>query len=79
MIKKILKGYYNFIRNYLGFISKEEKIVYDYRYKICLKCKYLTKTYFCKLCSCYVPAKVAVYYDIDKDGNSINGCPKKYW
>jgi len=62
-------------------LTKEQQQLYDERFDICKKCKYLDKRFkrFCTLCGCYVSAKVKVDYYLDKNNKSINGCPKKFW
>ena len=49
-----------------GFVPDE---IAEQRYNICLECKYL-RNKKCKVCSCYMPAKV-LFKDVK--------CPKQYW
>ena len=49
-----------------GFVSDE---IAEQRYNVCLECEYF-KNKKCKICSCYMPAKV-----LFKSAE----CPKNYW
>ena len=49
-----------------GFVPDE---IAEKRYNVCLECKYFEDKK-CKLCSCYMPAKV-----LFKNAE----CPKNYW
>ncbi len=73
--KEIFIGFFNLLKNKLGFGLKE---IYKNRLDICLTCLYLDKNQ-CDICGCFVHAKTKVNYSIDSNGKSIDGCPKKYW
>ena len=77
-IFNIMNGFFNLFKQKLGFVTKEKKELYEKRLNICLKCKYLDED-FCMICGCYVYAKTKVDFDLDENGKSISGCPKKYW
>ena len=49
-----------------GFVPDD---IAEKRYSVCLECDYF-KNKKCKLCSCYMPAKVLF---------KIVECPKNYW
>ena len=63
--KSIIVGWKNLITGKY----KNDPLVSN-RAKICYKCKYKTNNNFCKICKCYIPAKITV-----KDEK----CPKLWW
>lgn len=78
MIKYIFEGFTNLVRNLFGILSKEEKILFDKRLDICLKCKFM-KDNRCSICGCFIKAKTKVNYVLDDEQKSIEGCPKRFW
>jgi len=75
-ILPIINGFWNLLMQKLGFAKRNE--LFEKRLSICLQCKFI-KNNFCSLCGCYVKAKTKVKYKLDKNGKSIDGCPRKYW
>ena len=78
-IKFIFEGFLNLFITKLGFKNKNSRL-YQERLNICLNCKYLDdEDNTCLICGCYVHAKTKVDYELDENGKSCEGCPKKYW
>jgi hypothetical protein len=78
IIIKILSGFINLLFKNIGLLSSKNREIYKKRADICYECQFNDRN-FCSLCGCYIPAKTKAYYDLDKDGKSKGGCPKKYW
>lgn len=76
----IIEGYYYLLCRKIRRLNKNKRRIYDLRYEICKKCENKnTKLNICKICGCYLPAKVSCNYDLDKNGKSEEGCPIKKW
>ena len=76
----ILEGWFNFCRYYIWPpYKKRMQKLFQERLEICNKCEYIKKNRTCSICGCFVDAKIMVVYSLDKDGKTINGCPKKFW
>jgi len=84
MIKKlgyIIEGWFNVFRfkYFKKYKAKQEKL-FDSRFNICQTCdERRNENGTCRICGCKLKAKTKVLYRLDKDGKSIDGCPKKYW
>jgi len=79
-IKQIIKGYllwflYYVYKPYRDKIKKEAKE----RINICEHCEHFTKTRQCNICRCYMEIKTKMYFELDEEGKSINGCVEKKW
>jgi hypothetical protein len=76
----ISKAYLNLIKEWFNFLSPQKKELFNYRYEICQDCIFKDDDIdICTICSCPLKAKTKGDYDIDENGKSIDGCPKKYW
>lgn len=77
-LKYVIQGFYTLFIDIFGLVSRKKRELYKSRLDICFKCKYLNGD-FCSLCGCYIKAKTKVNYSLDKNGKSVDGCPKRYW
>lgn len=64
-VKNIVQGWMNLLSN--KYINDE---YVKQRAKICFNCKLKNELIFCKVCGCYIPAKITV---------KSEECPNKYW
>jgi hypothetical protein len=80
-IKTILKGYILWIWYYLYKPYREQrKAEAERRMKICEDCEHLQPTFgTCELCYCIMKIKTKMWFQLDENGNSINGCVIKKW
>lgn len=71
----IIEGWFKWgIDSLQGKISSDAK----YRLSICNECPF-NKHGVCKECGCILKAKVRVDFKLDKNGLTIDGCPKNKW
>jgi hypothetical protein len=76
----ILKAYLNLIKDWFNFLDPKKKELFNSRYEICQKCIYKDDDIdICTLCNCPLKAKTRGDYELDKNGKTLGGCPKKYW
>ena len=71
----ILEGYSIWLWNIIIGKTRQKAIK---RLAICNKCEF-NKSGKCSLCGCIIKAKVRADFPEDKNGISIDGCPKKKW
>lgn len=71
----IIEGYFIWIWNIITFKTHKKAI---YRLELCNSCKY-NENGICSECGCIIKAKVRVNFNEDKNGKSIDGCPKNKW
>jgi len=81
MIKQIIKGYVLWVWYYLNKSYRDKrKIEARKRIKICEDCEFFWKYgRNCMLCRCFMDIKTKMYFDLDEDGISIDGCKEKKW
>ena len=72
---QVFEGYSKWI---FDLIRHRQSKTYKQRYMICSECDN-NKRGICNICGCIIKAKVRVDFDLDEDGISIDGCPKKKW
>jgi len=80
-IYQIIKGYLLWVWYYLyppyRNLRKEEA---NYRIKICEECEFFNSTFRkCNVCGCLMDVKTKMYFPLDDDGISMDGCEKQKW
>lgn len=65
IFEEIVAGWTNFV-----FPNKEIEELAKKRLKICLPCKKISDRNYCKICRCYMPAKVR---------SPKSTCPLRFW
>ena len=78
----ILKSYVNWIKDALDVVDTEKRKTFERRLDVCDGClrrKRRIFFYVCSVCGCPIKSKTRADYGLDKNGKTIDGCPKKYW
>lgn len=81
MIKQIIIGYISWIWYYLYKPYRlKRQIEAAKRIQICESCKYfLKRSRTCKICGCFMDIKTKMYFKLDENGISLDGCVKGKW
>jgi len=80
-IRQIIKGYLLWFLYYLykPYREKRKKDA-DKRIKICEDCEFFwNAARNCTICGCFMDIKVKMYFEVDDEGKSIDGCLEKKW
>lgn len=76
----IFYAYKNLFAEWLSLLDPQKRKIFNKRLKICKECSYQNKKLkTCSICNCPIVPKTRGDYDIDENGLTIYGCPKKYW
>jgi hypothetical protein len=75
----IFWAYYNVIRDWLDLLDPKKREIFNNRLNICKRCSFKDELNLCSICKCPIKPKSRGDYDLDEDGKSLLGCPKKYW
>ena len=76
----ILFAYWNIFQEWRELLDPKKRLLFNQRLEICMKCNLRDKNFnICFICKCPIKPKTRGDYDIDDEGKSILGCPKRYW
>jgi uncharacterized paraquat-inducible protein A len=80
-IKLIIKGYVLWVWYYLYKPYREKrKAEAKRRMDICRGCEYFNdKIGICEICGCIMKVKTKMFFPLDEEGISIDGCWERKW
>jgi len=80
-IKQIFKGYILWVWYYLckSYRNKRKNDA-EKRIKICESCQFFYKpARNCMICYCYMDVKTKMFFALDENNISYDGCPEHKW
>jgi len=80
-VKLIIKGYILWIWYYLYKpYRNKRKDEAKRRIEICEKCEFFNKTLrSCEICGCLMDVKTKMFFPLDEEGKTIDGCLERKW
>jgi hypothetical protein len=81
LIKRVAKGYLLWFWYYVYEpYRNERKKEAQRRMAVCEACEHLWKPMnTCKVCGCVMSVKTKMWFELDENGKSVDGCWEKKW